>query len=56
MKQNCSKHNPSFKAMVALEALKGEDTTAELAGRFEIHPRQICVWQKAWLKVRYLQR
>ena len=33
MKQNRRKHSPSFKARVALEALKGEETTAELAGR-----------------------
>ncbi len=33
MKQNRRKHNPSFKARIALEALKGEETTAELASR-----------------------
>jgi len=38
MKQNRRKHSPSFKARVALEALKGEETTDELANRFEIHP------------------
>ncbi len=32
MKQNRRKHNPSFKARVALGAVKGEETTAELAG------------------------
>jgi hypothetical protein len=29
MKQSRKKHSPSFKAKVALEALKGEETTAE---------------------------
>ena len=46
MIQNRRKHNPSFKAKVALEALKGEETTAELANRFEVHPGQIRVWKR----------
>ena len=47
MKQNRRKHSPSFNAKVALEALKGEETTAELASRFEVHPSQIRIWRKA---------
>jgi transposase-like protein len=46
MKQNRRKHSPSFKAKVALEALKGYETTADLASRFEVHPSQIRVWKK----------
>jgi transposase len=47
LKQNRRKHSPSFKARVALEALKGEETIAELASRFEVHPSQVRKWKQA---------
>jgi transposase len=42
-------HKPEFKAKVALEALKGEQTVSELATRFGVHPTMIHQWKKALL-------
>lgn len=39
-------HPPAFKAKVALEALKGAETTGQLASKFSVHPIQIGVWRK----------
>ena len=47
MKENRRKHSPSFKAKVALEAIKGEETVAQLASRLDVHPSQIHKWKKA---------
>jgi transposase len=38
-------HSPAFKAKVAMEAIKGEVTLAELAQRFDVHPNQINQWR-----------
>lgn len=39
-------HNSAFKAKVALAAVKGDKTIAELAEQFEVHPNQITDWKR----------
>jgi len=43
-------HAPEFKAKVALESLKGEQTIVELSQRFQLHPNQITEWKKQLLE------
>jgi transposase-like protein len=43
-------HAPAFKAKVALETLKGDQTIVELAQRYQIHPNQITEWKKQLLE------
>lgn len=43
-------HGTEFKAKVALEAIKGEQTITELAERFQVHPSQILQWKKQLLE------
>jgi transposase-like protein len=38
-------HTPAFKAKVALAAVKGDRTLAQLAEQFDIHPNQIASWK-----------
>ena len=47
MSQGRRKHSPAFKARVALEVVKGEETVLQLAGRYQVHPSQIQAWKKA---------
>ena len=43
-------HTPAFKAKVALAALKGDRTLAELAQQFDVHPNQIATWRTQLLE------
>ena len=43
-------HSAAFKAKVALEAIKGEQTLSELSTQFALHPNQIQQWKKQLLE------
>jgi transposase len=44
------KIDPALKAKVALEAIKGEKTVAEIASQFKVHPNQVTQWRKKVLE------
>jgi transposase/putative transposase len=46
MKGKRRRHDPEFKARVALEALKGVKTIQEIAKEYEVHPVQVSEWKK----------
>ncbi len=43
-------HSPAFKAKVALEAVRGDKTVAELAQHHDVHPNQITEWKTQLLE------
>lgn len=49
-KRSRRNHSSAFKAKVALEALKGEQTVIQLAERFNVHPTQVTQWKTQLLE------
>ena len=47
MSKKRKRYSPQFKAKVALAALKNDETVAELAARFDVHPTMINSWKRA---------
>ena len=50
MKKSRRKFSSSFKAKVALEAIKNQLTLQEIASKFEIHPTQISTWKREFIE------
>lgn len=46
MKAKRKRHDPEFKARVALEAIKGIKTVQQIAVDFDVHPVQVSEWKK----------
>lgn len=46
MSNKRKQYSPEFKAKVALEAVRGEKTTSELASRYQLHPTVINNWKR----------
>ena len=50
MSNKRKQYSPQFKAKVALEAIRGEKTVAELASQYEVHPTMINNWKRQVLE------
>ena len=49
MRRKRRNHSPAYKAKVAVAAIKGDRTLAELSEQFDVHPNQIQDWRKRLL-------
>ena len=49
MRRKRRNHSPVYKAKVAVAAIKGDRTLAELSEQFDVHPNQIQDWRKRLL-------
>ena len=45
MKRPRRNHTATFKAKVAMAAIRGDKTLAELAQQFDVHPHQVTAWK-----------
>ncbi len=50
MKRKRRNHTPAFKARVALAAIRGDRTMAELSAQFDVHVNQIQQWRKQMME------
>jgi transposase len=50
MKNTRTKHTPAFKAKVALEAIREQQSVSELARRYGVHANQIYKWKKEFVE------
>lgn len=44
-------YEAAFKAKVAIEAIKGEKTLAEIASHYQVHPNRIARWKKQAMEI-----
>ena len=49
MKKTRTKHNPAFKAKVALAALRDQESVAEIARRYKVHANVVYKWKRLLL-------